>query len=69
MSYKIKEAKDNWESLIRDVEKGEPQIIQRGGRDIAVIVSFEEWQRLKLKIADQLADKDRKPLITAGPTA
>ena len=57
MSYKIKEAKDNWESLISDVEKGEPQIIQRGGRDVAVIVSFEEWQRLRLKIAAQLADK------------
>ncbi len=58
MSYKIKEAKDNWESLLRDVEKGERQIIQRGGRDVAVIVSFEEWQRLKLRIADQLADTD-----------
>jgi len=57
MSYKIKDAKDNWESLIRDVEKGKPQFIQRGGRDVAVIVSVEDWQRLKLKFADRLADK------------
>ena len=57
MSFKIKEAKDNWESLIRDVEKGKPQIIQRGGREVAVIVSIEKWQRLKLKLVDQLVDK------------
>ncbi len=60
MSYTIKAAKENWESLIRDVEKGEPQIIQRGGHDVAVIVSTKEWQRLKLECADRSADKSRR---------
>ena len=45
MSHNVKEAKNNLSSLIRLAEKGQPQIIKRHDKDVAVVVSIEDWQR------------------------
>ena len=45
MSHNVKEAKNNLSNLIRLAEKGQPQIIKRHEKDVAVVVSIEDWQR------------------------
>lgn len=49
MSHTVKDAKNNLSSLIRLAEKGEPQIIRRNEREVAVVVSIEEWKKLSGK--------------------
>ena len=45
MSHNVKEAKNNFSSIIRLAEKGQPQIIKRHDKDVAVVVSIEDWRR------------------------
>ena len=45
MSHNVKEAKNNLSSIIRLAEKGQPQIIKRHEKDVAVVVSIEDWQK------------------------
>ncbi len=46
MSHNVKDAKNNLSNLIRLAEKGEPQVIKRHDKDVAVVVSIEEWKRV-----------------------
>jgi prevent-host-death family protein len=45
MSHTVKDAKNNLSSLIRLAEKGQPQIIKRHDKDVAVVVSIEDWKK------------------------
>lgn len=45
MSHNVKEAKNNLSSLIRLAEKGQPQVIRRHEKDVAVVVSIEDWKK------------------------
>lgn len=45
MSYNVKEAKNNLSSIIRLAEKGQPQVIRRHEKDVAVVVSIEDWRK------------------------
>lgn len=45
MSHNVKQAKDNLSTLIRLAEKGQPQVIRRHDKDVAIVVSIEDWQR------------------------
>lgn len=45
MSIGITEAKNNWEDLLGRVEAGEPQLLTRYGKDVAIIVSMQDWQK------------------------
>ena len=47
MSHNVKEAKNNLSSIIRLAEKGQPQVIRRHARDVAVVVSIDEWKKLR----------------------
>lgn len=49
MSHTVKEAKNNLSGLIRLAEKGEPQVIRRNDREVAVVVSIEDWKKLNGK--------------------
>lgn len=49
MSHTVKEAKNNLSGLIRMAEKGEPQIIRRNDKEVAVVVSIEEWKKMSGK--------------------
>lgn len=46
MSHNVKEAKNNFSSLIRLAEKGQPQVIRRHDKEVAVVVSIDEWKKL-----------------------
>lgn len=42
----LRDAKATLSAVVDQARQGEPSIITRHGRPEAVIVSFEEWQRL-----------------------
>jgi prevent-host-death family protein len=45
MSHNVKEAKNNLSNLIRLAEKGQPQIIKRHDKEVAVVVSIGDWRK------------------------
>lgn len=49
MSHTVKDAKNNLSGLIRLAENGEPQIIRRNEREVAVVVSIEDWRKMSGK--------------------
>lgn len=51
MPFNIKEAKENLDLILDLAESGRPQVIKRGTKEVAVIVSIEDFNRLK--VADQ----------------
>jgi len=42
----LRDAKATLSSVVDQARRGEPSIITRHGRPEAVVLSFEEWQRL-----------------------
>lgn len=42
----LREAKARFSAVVDAAEGGEPSVITRHGKPAAVVVSFEEWQRL-----------------------
>ncbi len=42
----LREAKATLSAVVDQARRGEPSIITRHGRPEAVVLSFEEWQRL-----------------------
>jgi prevent-host-death family protein len=46
MATQLRDAKATLSKVIDDARRGEPSIITRHGRPAAVVLSFEEWQRL-----------------------
>jgi prevent-host-death family protein len=73
----FRDAKASLSAVVDDALRGEPAIITRRGKREAVILSFEEWERLshvpsfgRLLMAapispDDLAARDRAPPRTA----
>jgi prevent-host-death family protein len=49
MSLSVREAKDSLSEVIRLAESGQPQIIKRHDREVAVIVSINQWKQLQGK--------------------
>jgi antitoxin Phd len=46
----LREAKSTLSAIIEAAEKGEPTTITKRGRRAAVIISYEEWSKLKSKV-------------------
>jgi prevent-host-death family protein len=42
----LKDAKANLSAVVDDALRGEPSLITRHGKPQAVIIAFEEWQKL-----------------------
>lgn len=42
----IRDAKATLSAVVDEARRGEPSIITRHGRPEAVVISFEEWERL-----------------------
>ena len=73
----LKDAKASLSSLVDDATRGKPSIITRHGKPEAVVVGFEEWERLahvpsfgRLLMSAPLEAKDlprrnRKPMRRA----
>ena len=73
----LRDAKATLSAVVDDVVRGEPAVITRHGKREAVILSFQEWERLsqvpsfgRLLMAapigpDDLLERDRTPPRTA----
>jgi antitoxin Phd len=42
----LKDAKANLSAVVDDALRGEPSLITRHGKPQAVVIAFEEWQKL-----------------------
>lgn len=62
MSHNVKEAKNNLSSIIRLAEKGQPQVIRRHDKDVAVVVSIEDWRKSAGKQESLLEFLQNSPL-------
>lgn len=70
----LRDAKATLSAVVDHAVRGEPSIITRHGRPEAVVIGFDEWQRLsnvpsfgRLLMSapitpDDLADRDRTPM-------
>jgi prevent-host-death family protein len=70
----LRDAKATLFAVVDDAVRGEPSVITRRGRPQAVVIGFEEWQRLssvpsfgRLLMAaplapDDLPERDRSPM-------
>ena len=67
MTYTVKEAKDKLSSLIRLAEKGQPQVIKRHEKDVAVVVSIDEWRKLGGKKESLLEFLQNSPIEAILP--
>ena len=63
MSLSVREAKDSFSEIVRLAESGQPQIIKRHDREAAVIVSINEWKRLKGKRKTLVEVLRQSPLV------
>ncbi len=61
-SWQLQEAKAKLSEVINRAEKKGPQVITRRGVETAVIVSFEEWERVQIKAPDQPKHRAGQPL-------
>lgn len=46
MSWQLQEAKNKLSQVVRDAKESGPQVITVHGKDTAVVVSIEEYERL-----------------------
>lgn len=56
MSHTVKDAKNNLSGLIRMAEKGQPQVIRRHDKDVAVVVSIDDWRKASKAEGKSLLD-------------
>jgi prevent-host-death family protein len=63
MSLSVREVKDSLSEVIRLAESGQPQIIKRHDREVAVIVSINEWKQLKGKRKSLVEVLRNSPLV------
>jgi len=61
MKWQVNEAKSRFADLIRQAEKNGPQVITRHGADKVVVLSIEEYLRLKA------VQPNFKDYLLAGP--
>ncbi len=47
-TWGIAQAKAQLSEVVYDAEKKGPQILSRSGREVAVVVSMEEWKRMEV---------------------
>ena len=45
MIYSVKEAKDRFSEVIKAAENGQPQIIRLRDKEVAIVISIEDWKR------------------------
>jgi len=46
----LREAKSTLSAVVQAAEQGEPTTITKHGRRVAVVISYEEWTKLKCKV-------------------
>lgn len=57
MVWQVQEAKQRLSELLRAAESGHPQVISRHGREVAVVIDFVSYQRLRgVEVEVELGD-------------
>ena len=62
-TWQLQDAKQRFSEVIRAAERGEPQIITRHGRDVAVVIEYEGFKRLNKP------HRDFKKFLESAPIA
>jgi prevent-host-death family protein len=72
----LRDAKASLSAVVDEAMRGEPAVITRHGKRQAVVVSYEEWERLshvptfgRLLMAAPLAEDDLPDRNSSGPRA
>jgi prevent-host-death family protein len=47
MSWQIQDAKQRFSEVLRAAAAGEPQIVTRHGKEVAVVIDIDEYRRLR----------------------
>lgn len=63
--WTITQAKAHFSHLVEDALRGEPQFVTRRGQDVAVVVSVQEYERLRAEKAEIGRSRD---LAAEDPT-
>ena len=66
-TWGIAQAKAQLSEVIHEAERTGPQKLSRSGREVAVVISMEEWQRLNTKPADEEAEGSMADFIMDSP--
>ncbi|HMT06779.1 MAG TPA: type II toxin-antitoxin system Phd/YefM family antitoxin [Pyrinomonadaceae bacterium] len=53
MQYSIKEARNKLSSVVKRAENGQPQVFKRRDKEVAVLVSIQDWKKLNGKPSRQ----------------
>ncbi len=57
MVWQVQEAKQRLSEVLRAAESGQPQVISRHGREVAVVIDFVSYQRLRgVEVEVELGD-------------
>jgi prevent-host-death family protein len=46
MTWQLQEAKQRFSEVVRQAQDEGPQVVTRHGREVVVVIAFEEYQRL-----------------------
>ena len=63
MPYSVKDAKDSFSEVIRRAERGQPQIIKRHEKEVAVVLSISDWNRSRGKRKSLVEVLRTSPLV------
>lgn len=47
MNWQIQDAKQRFSEVLRAAASGEPQIVTRHGKEVAVVIDIDEYRRLR----------------------
>ncbi|MBA3250657.1 MAG: type II toxin-antitoxin system Phd/YefM family antitoxin [Geodermatophilaceae bacterium] len=61
MAWQLQEAKQRFSELVRKAESEGPQVVTRNGREVAVVMSAEEYHR------SRKPKMDFKEFLMSGP--
>jgi prevent-host-death family protein len=61
--WQLQEAKNKLSEVVDEAQSGEPQIITRRGEEVAVVLSYSEYARLRRPKQDLVAFFRASPLV------
>jgi len=64
--WKLQDAKNRLSELVDEAERCGPQVVTRRGKETAVVMSFEDFQRLSRPAESLVQFLQRSPLYEAG---
>jgi prevent-host-death family protein len=63
MRWQIQDAKQRFSEVLRAAAEGEPQIVTKHGREVAVVIDIEEYRRLRGGVPSFMAFLRADPIL------